>query len=63
VDAEEDNVSTQQYIVLPLWSTISSSYKSLDEKDRDDTADDAAGKKTVQEPANSTQKYRILTDK
>nr|GEZ28480.1 hypothetical protein [Tanacetum cinerariifolium] len=47
----EDNVSTQQYIMLPLWSCISSSYKSSDEKDRDDTADDDAGKKNVKEPA------------
>ncbi|GJV58384.1 putative ribonuclease H-like domain-containing protein [Tanacetum coccineum] len=38
----EKNVSTQQYIVLPLWSSISLSYKSLDEKVGDDTTDDAA---------------------
>ncbi|GKE89446.1 putative ribonuclease H-like domain-containing protein, partial [Tanacetum coccineum] len=29
--SEEKNVSTQQYIVFPLWSSISSSYKSSDE--------------------------------
>ncbi|GKA28095.1 putative ribonuclease H-like domain-containing protein [Tanacetum coccineum] len=30
--SEGKNVSTQQYIVFPLWSSISSSYKSSDEK-------------------------------
>ncbi|GKC96110.1 putative ribonuclease H-like domain-containing protein [Tanacetum coccineum] len=49
---EEENVSTQQYIVFPLWSSISSSYKSSVDKARDDTANDAAGKKNVQEPAS-----------
>ncbi|GKD52241.1 ribonuclease H-like domain-containing protein, partial [Tanacetum coccineum] len=37
--SEEKNVSTQQYIVFPLWSSISSSYKILNEND---TADDSA---------------------
>ncbi|GJX92232.1 hypothetical protein Tco_0345558 [Tanacetum coccineum] len=37
--SEEKNMSTQQYIVFPLWSSISSSYKSSDEND---TADDSA---------------------
>ncbi|GKC43696.1 hypothetical protein Tco_1061418 [Tanacetum coccineum] len=50
--AEEENVSTQQYIKFPLWSSISSSYKSSDDKAEDDTIDDDACKKTVQEPAN-----------
>ncbi|GJR00186.1 retrovirus-related pol polyprotein from transposon TNT 1-94 [Tanacetum coccineum] len=36
-------LSTQQYIVFPLWSSISSSYKSSDETYKNDTADDAAG--------------------
>ncbi|GJV47710.1 hypothetical protein Tco_1437922 [Tanacetum coccineum] len=54
--SEEENVSTQQYIMFPLWSSISSSYKSSDEKDGDDTADDAAGKKIVQKPANAVRK-------
>ncbi|GJS01049.1 putative ribonuclease H-like domain-containing protein [Tanacetum coccineum] len=45
--SEEKNVSTQQYIVFPLWSSISSSNKSSDETDEDDTADDAAGEKPV----------------
>ncbi|GJR73211.1 hypothetical protein Tco_0085576 [Tanacetum coccineum] len=29
---EEENVSTQQYIVFPLWSSISSNYKNQQEK-------------------------------
>ncbi|GJT56862.1 putative ribonuclease H-like domain-containing protein [Tanacetum coccineum] len=37
---EEKNVSTQQYIVFPLWSSISSNYKSSDEND---TANDSTG--------------------
>ncbi|GKG09960.1 hypothetical protein Tco_0338706, partial [Tanacetum coccineum] len=41
--SEGKNVSTQQYIVFPLWSSISSSYKSSDETYKNDTADDAAG--------------------
>ncbi|GKD29244.1 putative ribonuclease H-like domain-containing protein, partial [Tanacetum coccineum] len=49
---EDENVSTQQYIVFPLWSSISSSYKISDDKAEDDTVDDDACKKTVQEPAS-----------
>ncbi|GKA47983.1 putative ribonuclease H-like domain-containing protein [Tanacetum coccineum] len=49
---EEENVSTQQYIVFLLWSSISSNYKSSDDKAKDDTVDDDACKKTIQEPAN-----------
>nr|GEY26744.1 putative ribonuclease H-like domain-containing protein [Tanacetum cinerariifolium] len=41
---KQEKVSTQKYIVFPLWSSISSSYKSSDDKARDNTADDAAGK-------------------
>ncbi|GJQ96639.1 hypothetical protein Tco_0007778 [Tanacetum coccineum] len=47
-----ENVSTQQYIVFPLWSSISSSYKSSDNKAEDDTVDDDACKKNVQKPAS-----------
>ncbi|GJU16063.1 putative ribonuclease H-like domain-containing protein, partial [Tanacetum coccineum] len=47
---EEENVSTQQSIMFPLWSSISSSYKSLDDKAKDYTVDDDACRKTVQEP-------------
>nr|GEW68475.1 putative ribonuclease H-like domain-containing protein [Tanacetum cinerariifolium] len=39
--AEAEKVSTQQYIVFPLWSSISSSYKSSDDMAGDNTADDA----------------------
>ncbi|GKE94453.1 hypothetical protein Tco_1579308, partial [Tanacetum coccineum] len=55
---EEENVSTQQYIVFPLWSSISSSYKSLDDKAEDDTVNDDACKKTVQEPAKQSDAVR-----
>ncbi|GKF67432.1 hypothetical protein Tco_0197111, partial [Tanacetum coccineum] len=61
---EEENVSTQQYIVFPLWSSISSSYKSSDGKAEDDTVDDNACKKTVQEPANEyDQALKNVLDK
>ncbi|GJV33704.1 hypothetical protein Tco_1394104 [Tanacetum coccineum] len=53
--SEEKNVSTQQYIVFPLWSSISSSNKSSDETDEDDTTDDAAGEKPVQKPASENE--------
>ncbi|GJR63285.1 ribonuclease H-like domain-containing protein [Tanacetum coccineum] len=59
--SKEKNVSTQQYIVFPLWSSISSSYKSSDEND---TADDSAGKSLVQKPANEEeQALRDTLDK
>ncbi|GJW21198.1 retrovirus-related pol polyprotein from transposon TNT 1-94 [Tanacetum coccineum] len=44
---KEENVSTQQYIMFPLWSSISSSYKSSDDKAKDYTVDDDACRKTV----------------
>ncbi|GJT34723.1 putative ribonuclease H-like domain-containing protein [Tanacetum coccineum] len=57
-------MSTQQYIVFPLWSSISSSYKGSDEKNGDDAVDDTAGKKTVQEPANKyNQALQNVLDK
>ncbi|GJV16536.1 putative ribonuclease H-like domain-containing protein [Tanacetum coccineum] len=60
----EENVSNQQYIMLPLWSSISSNYKSLDEKNGNDTADDTAGKKTIEEPASEDeQAIRDALDK
>ncbi|GKC73314.1 putative reverse transcriptase domain-containing protein, partial [Tanacetum coccineum] len=49
---EEKNMSTQQYIVFPLWSYIPSSNNSSDE---DDTADDAAGEKPIQKPASENE--------
>ncbi|GJV34740.1 ribonuclease H-like domain-containing protein [Tanacetum coccineum] len=49
---EEENVSTQQYIMFPLWFSISSSYKSSDNKAKDDIVNNAACIKNVQEPAS-----------
>ncbi|GJZ56566.1 hypothetical protein Tco_0611759 [Tanacetum coccineum] len=49
---EEESVSSQQYIMFPLWSSISSSYKSSDDKAEDHTVNDDAYKKTIQEPAS-----------
>nr|GEV50190.1 retrovirus-related Pol polyprotein from transposon TNT 1-94 [Tanacetum cinerariifolium] len=49
---EQEKVSTQQYILFPLWSSISSSYKSSDDKAGDCTANDNVGKEKVQEPVN-----------
>nr|GFB56798.1 hypothetical protein [Tanacetum cinerariifolium] len=49
---EQEKVSTQQYILFPLWSSISSSYKSSDGKAGDNTTNDAAGKEKVQEPVS-----------
>ncbi|GKE24149.1 putative ribonuclease H-like domain-containing protein, partial [Tanacetum coccineum] len=46
---EKENVSTQQYILFPLWSSICSSYKSSDEKDGDDTANDVAEKEATEQ--------------
>ncbi|GKD45470.1 putative ribonuclease H-like domain-containing protein [Tanacetum coccineum] len=57
-------MSTQQYIIFPLWSSISSSYKSSDEND---IADDSAGESPVQKPArkatkaNSTNSFNIVS--
>nr|GEV15136.1 hypothetical protein [Tanacetum cinerariifolium] len=55
------------YIVFPLSSSISSSYKSSDDKVRDNTADDAGGKEKVQEPliqekvTRSSSTYSVTT--
>ncbi|GJW04970.1 putative ribonuclease H-like domain-containing protein [Tanacetum coccineum] len=62
--SEEENVSIQQYIVFPLWSSISSNYKSSDDKAEDDTIDDDACKKTVQELASEyDQALKNVLDK
>ncbi|GJS86029.1 putative ribonuclease H-like domain-containing protein [Tanacetum coccineum] len=53
--SEEKNVSAQQYIVFPLWSSISSSYKSSDESYKNDTADDVAGETPVQKSASENE--------
>ncbi|GJY31879.1 putative ribonuclease H-like domain-containing protein, partial [Tanacetum coccineum] len=61
---EGENVSTQQYIMFPLWSFISSNYKSSDDKAKDDTVNDDACKKTVQEPASENdQTLQNVLDK
>nr|GFA08402.1 retrovirus-related Pol polyprotein from transposon TNT 1-94 [Tanacetum cinerariifolium] len=52
-NTEQEKVSTQQYIMFLLWSSISSSYKSSDDKVGDYTTDDAAGKEKVQEPVKA----------
>ncbi|GJY24265.1 putative ribonuclease H-like domain-containing protein [Tanacetum coccineum] len=60
----EENESTQQYIVFPLWSSISSSYKSSDDKAKDYTVDDDACRKTTQEPASEyDQALKNILDK
>ncbi|GKG53010.1 hypothetical protein Tco_0550122, partial [Tanacetum coccineum] len=41
---EEKNVFSQQYVVFPLWSSISSSYKISNEND---TTDDSTGESPV----------------
>nr|GFD13367.1 hypothetical protein [Tanacetum cinerariifolium] len=51
VDAGKE-VSDQHYIVLPLLSFISSTYKSLDDKSADDKPKDDTGSKTVEKPVN-----------
>ncbi|GJZ46120.1 ribonuclease H-like domain-containing protein [Tanacetum coccineum] len=61
---EEENVSTQQYSVFPLWSSISSSYKSSDDKAKDYTVDDDACRKTAQELASEyDQALKNVLDK
>ncbi|GKB54372.1 putative ribonuclease H-like domain-containing protein [Tanacetum coccineum] len=52
---EEKNVSTKQYIVFPLWSSISSSYQSSDDNGKDDTTDDVVDDKPVQKPASENE--------
>ncbi|GJZ01130.1 putative ribonuclease H-like domain-containing protein, partial [Tanacetum coccineum] len=61
---EEKDVSAQQYIVFPLWSSISTSYRSSDDKTGDDTANNTAGNKNVQEPASEyDQALKNVLDK
>nr|GEW39809.1 retrovirus-related Pol polyprotein from transposon TNT 1-94 [Tanacetum cinerariifolium] len=62
VDAGKE-VSDQHYIMLPLWSCISSNYKSSDEKPADDKPKDDIGSKIVEEPINKEdQAYRDELD-
>nr|GEU80867.1 hypothetical protein [Tanacetum cinerariifolium] len=52
-------MSDQHYIVLALWSSISSSFKSLDDKAADDKPKDDTGSKTVEEPVNKENQAYI----
>nr|GEZ62265.1 retrovirus-related Pol polyprotein from transposon TNT 1-94 [Tanacetum cinerariifolium] len=57
-------VSDQHYIVLPLWSSISSTYKSSDDKAEDDKPKDNTGSKSIVEPVNKEdQAYRDALDR
>nr|GEW49011.1 hypothetical protein [Tanacetum cinerariifolium] len=63
VDAGKE-VSDQHYIVLPLWSSICFTYKSLDDNPADDKPKDDTGSKTVEEPVNKEdQAYRDELDR
>nr|GEV34725.1 hypothetical protein [Tanacetum cinerariifolium] len=58
----QDNVkevSDQHYIILPLWSSISSTYKSSDDKPGDDKPKDDTGSKIVEEPVNKDDQAYI----
>nr|GEW74839.1 hypothetical protein [Tanacetum cinerariifolium] len=62
VDAIKE-VFDQHYIVLPLWSSISSTYKTSDDKPADDKPKDDTGSKTIKEPVNKEdQAYRDKLD-
>nr|GEX88734.1 hypothetical protein [Tanacetum cinerariifolium] len=57
-------VFDQHHIVLPLWSSISFTYKSSDDKAEDDKPKDDIGLKTVVKPVNKEyQAYRDELDK
>nr|GEU68969.1 hypothetical protein [Tanacetum cinerariifolium] len=57
-------VSDQHHNVLPLWYSISSTYKSSDDKVEDDKLKDDTGSKTVVEPVNKEdQTYRDELDR
>nr|GFB70214.1 hypothetical protein [Tanacetum cinerariifolium] len=49
--------------MLPLWSSISYTYKSSDDKPADDKPKDDTGSKTLEEPVNKeNQAYRDELD-
>nr|GEU42658.1 putative ribonuclease H-like domain-containing protein [Tanacetum cinerariifolium] len=52
-------VYDQHYTVLPLWSSISSTFKGLDDKAPDDKPKDDTGSKTVDEPVNKEDESYI----
>nr|GEW89725.1 hypothetical protein [Tanacetum cinerariifolium] len=57
-------VSDQHYILLPLWSSISSTYKSSADKAEDDKPKDDTYSKTIVEPVNKEdQAYRDALDR
>nr|GEW14450.1 hypothetical protein [Tanacetum cinerariifolium] len=63
VDAIKE-VSDQHYMVLSLWSFISSTFKSSDDKAADDKPKDDMGSKNVEEPVNKEdQAYRDELDR
>nr|GEU37314.1 ribonuclease H-like domain-containing protein [Tanacetum cinerariifolium] len=63
VDAGNE-VSNQHYILLPLWFSISFTFKSSDDKAADDKPKDDTSSKTVEEPINKEdQSYRDKLDK
>nr|GEW54607.1 hypothetical protein [Tanacetum cinerariifolium] len=62
VDVRKE-VFDQHYIVLPLWSSISSTFKSLDDKAADDKLKNDTGSNTVEEQVNKEdQAYRDELD-
>nr|GEU45138.1 hypothetical protein [Tanacetum cinerariifolium] len=64
VEENLKEVSDQHNIVLPLWSCISSTFKSSDDKVADDKPKDDTGSKTVEEPVNKEdQAYRDELDR
>nr|GFA14201.1 ribonuclease H-like domain-containing protein [Tanacetum cinerariifolium] len=63
VDAGKE-VSDQHYIVLLLWSSSSSTFKSSDDKATDDKPTDNTGSNTIEEPVNKEdQAYRDELDR
>nr|GEZ00703.1 uncharacterized mitochondrial protein AtMg00810-like [Tanacetum cinerariifolium] len=63
VDAGKE-VSDQHHIVLPLWSSISYTYNSSNDKAEDDKPKDNTGLKTVMKPVNKEyQAYRDELDR
>nr|GFB98238.1 hypothetical protein [Tanacetum cinerariifolium] len=57
-------VSDQHYIMLSLWSSISSTFKSSNDKAADDKPKDDTGSKTVEELINKEdQAYRDELDR
>nr|GEU74167.1 hypothetical protein [Tanacetum cinerariifolium] len=63
VDAGKE-VSDQHYIVLPLWYSISSTFKTSDDKAVDDKPKDDTGSKTVEKLVNKEhQAYKDELDR